>query len=160
MKHGMQRAIASMTLGQIRDLEKRRAMLGVDELGEIENQFQLPISGEATATTTWASSVLTFDVHFVMAPEQRDSSLTMPHLTFGSFFGLVDPGDGDDLDVGISVDVSVREWTIDADTGAVTGARVVIGTTGSGTFTGFVHLTFQGYGAPNEVTPDELDVGT
>lgn len=152
MKHGLQRAVTGMTIGHIRSLEKRRAMLGYDALGEIQNRFQVPISGAAGAEIGWDEVEVTFDVKFVYAPEQYDSPLTMPHFTYGPV-----------LDVAVAISAAVTDWTADT-TGAITGATVKLGAcqpgaSGTTAFEGFVHLTFKGFGAPKEDSTD-LDVGT
>lgn len=160
-RHALLRA-ASVSSSTIRDLERRRAMLGYDALSEIEQQVQIAINGTATATLMWTTATVDFNVSFAMAPEQRDSALTMPHFTYGVY--VASAGASDDSTLGIAVQVNVRSWVRDADTRAVTGATVVIGAA-SGTedtveFSGYVHLSFQGFGAPTEPTPADLDIGT
>ncbi len=142
------------------DLEKRRALLGYDMLQEQEQQFQLPIAGTAAAAISFASVDLLFAVDFFDAPEQRDSPLSVPQFTFGAFIApTVQP---DNPTGAVLVTACVSEWTLD-DRGAIVGATVTVGTCVPGAadefpFEGYVHLTFQGYGAPSE-NEAVLDVG-
>jgi hypothetical protein len=95
-----------------------------------------------------------FDVDFFDAPEQRDSSLRDPQFTFGAFFEPApDPPAG-----AMMVSACVQEWNRDSR-GAITGATIAVGVIGDGAYEGYLHATFQGYGAIRENTP-ELDVGT
>lgn len=134
-------------------LERRRAMLGYDALQEIEHQFQVPIEGMSGSVAAYTTAELAFDVDFFDAPEQRDSPFSVPHFTFGA---VVDGAD-------VMVSASVKSWRIDGR-GAIVGATVTIGVSSPGTTTqtayaGYVHLTFQGYGALSE-NVETLDVGT
>lgn len=159
-RHAMQRAQNDMRLSGPIALDKRRAMLGYDALQEIEQQFQLPISGTTSGVIAFSSIDLVFDVDFFDAPEQRDSSLAVPHFTYGAF---IDPTDQIDNPTGaVLITACVSSWVSD-DRGAITGATVTVGSCMPGgaafDFTGYVHLTFQGYGALAENVAT-LDVGT
>ncbi len=152
-RHSLERAGRGVRISAPLALDKRRAMLGYDQLQEIEHQFQIPISGMSGAVAGYATTTLTFDVDFFDAPEQRDSALAVPHFSFGAVI------DG----ANIMVSACVKEWTTD-ERGAIIGAEVTIGvaspgTTTSAAYEGYVHLTFQGYGAVSE-NADVLDVGT
>ena len=127
-------------------------MLGYDALQELEQQFQVPVAGAGASVAANATTTLVFDVEFFDAPEQRDSSLTVPHFTFGAY-----------LEGQVMISASVLVWTTDSR-GAFIGAEVTIGVCAPGSaievpYSGYVHLTFQGYGAISE-NVDTLDVGT
>jgi hypothetical protein len=151
--HAINRSIQALTIDTTRHLEARREMLGFDALGEIEQQFQLPMEGSAGEVIGWFEIKLKFDVEFYNAPNRRMSPYTLPHFTYGSVIESAEP---------VLVVACVREWDIN-DVDTVSGAKVAIGTCNPGTsqatpFEGYMHLTFQGYGAPGENNTD-VDVG-
>lgn len=162
-RSAMARAQRQVRISSPVALDKRREQLGYDALSEIEQQFQLPISGLATGLMSFTSTTVDFDVEFFDAPEQRDSSLAFPHFTYGTF---IDIGLGQPTSPrgAVLVTAVVQDWVTDVR-GAFTGAQLDIGAclpglvNGSIRYTGYIHLTFQGYGALKENIP-ELDVGT
>ena len=151
--HAINRSVRALTVDTIRDLERRRHMLGFDALGELEQQFQLAIEGQAGEVIGWFEIPLTFNVEFYNAVDQRDSPYTIPHFTYGSVITSQTPA---------LITACVRRWDID-EQDTVSGATVAVGVCNPGTdiatpFQGYIHLTFQGYGAPVENFAD-LDVG-
>jgi hypothetical protein len=159
--HAINRSIRTRTIDTTRALEARRAMLGYDALGEIEQQFQLPMEGTAGDVMGWFEIRLKFDVEFYNAPDSRMSPYTLPHFTYGYVITTPTP---------VLVAACVREWTLD-DIDTVSGAKVAIGTCNPGLsqtpdtapvvavpFAGYMHLTFQGFGAPAENNSD-VDIG-
>lgn len=149
------RAARQVTISEPIAVEKRREELGYDALGEIEQQFHCPFSGAAGTEVAVSTVTVEFEVEFFDAPEQRNSSLSKPHMTFGAF---IEPGGESAM-----FSASVNEWVMDEERGAFIGAVVSVVVCAPGTsgvaFTGSLHLTFQGFGAPSENVP-ELDVGT
>lgn len=160
-RHALTRGQREVVVAAPIAAERRRAMLAADALDERELQFQLPISGTVEATPAFGTVDLTFDIEFFDAPEMRDSPLRYPQFSFGYF---IDPTDQDESNPtgAVMLTACVSEWVIDPR-GAFTGAKVTVCVCvpGGGGFpySGFVHLTFQGYGAPVENSSD-LDVGT
>lgn len=156
-------AVAGLALDHEQALERRRGGLAADKLGEVENQFQVKVDGIATDVADWASFDVTFDVEFAYAPSDRDSNLIMPHVTHGAFFDTVSSApSSDDQTVSVSAHVAVRAWRSNVDSGALTGATVAVAVTSPGNkdgtfYSGTIHLTFQGWGTPPEVSNDELD---
>lgn len=138
----------SITLGAITRSVVRGDPLPVDtsldELGEIEQQIQVAITGEAAATIAWATVDVTFDVEFLDATDQRYSNLTEPQFTHGTVLTTTEP---------VVISACVVLWSRD-DRGVIVGATVAIGAHNPGATTGYTgtaHLTFQGYGSiPNE----------
>lgn len=166
--HALERAIAQTSHGTIRSLEARRAALAYDQLQEVTNEHQVPISGIASTGIDWATFTVAFDVDFFFAPYQRDSPLSVPHFSYGAVVqgqpspmgNTADPNNPDSL---VAVSAVVVDWSRDEATGAINGAAIGVGATvGSGAqdvaFSGYVHLTFTGWGAPNESVP-QLDTG-
>lgn len=154
VRHVAHRAQQDIRISSPLALEKRRAMLAPDSLVELEQQFQVPISGIASKIIGFGLTTLTFEVDFFDAPEQRDSSLTAPHFTYGVVASF-EPADG------LLVTACVTEWITDAR-GAFTGAVVAIGASSgsesTSEYSGHVHMRFQGYGALTE-NIETLDVG-
>jgi hypothetical protein len=141
--HALQRSIRALTIDGIRALDKRREMLGFDAMGEFEQQFQIELE-----------VMVAFDVDFYNAVDQRDSPYTLPHFTYGAVITGGAPA---------LITACVRQWDID-DTDTVHGATVAVGVCNPGTevasrFIGQLHMTFQGYGAPVEGSPPDLDTG-
>lgn len=125
----------------------------LDALGEIEQQFQIAISGTATTTIGWESVDLTFDVEFLDATDQRYSNLTVPHVKQGQAVTSITP---------VVVTLNVGEWTRD-DRDVIVGCVLDVGVSAGpgGTpavYTGYAHLTLQGYGSvPNEPADPEFN---
>lgn len=139
----------SITLGAITRSVVRGDILPVDtsldELGEIEQQLHVAITGEAGANIAWANLDVTFDVEFLDAVEQRYSNLTEPLFTYGASMTTADP---------VVVSACLLLWATD-DRGVITGATVAIGVHSPGpttfAYTGKAHLKFEGFGSiPNE----------
>lgn len=154
--HALGRAVRRMSVDGAVALERRRAMLGFDQLQEIEYQYQIPISGTVDDRIFWRTVDLEFDVEFFHAPEQRDSPLTMPHFTFGAVVSGESVATTNEHGA-VVVTAVVSGWTTD-DRDAVIGAQLSVGVTapdGECEYQGYVHLSFQGFAAPAEA----LDVG-
>lgn len=146
------RTVNELTLGGAVALDRRRDKLGLDELTEMAQQFQVAISGSASSAVAWRTVELVFDIEFMGATEQRYSNLVRPHFNCGVVLesGLV------------IVHAHVSAWGLN-DLGFYEGADVKIAVFdpdgGPTSFEGFVDLTFQGYGAPMEVQSEDLSVG-
>lgn len=131
------RLLHDITIGTIQAVRSKDASDAQNEMREIEQQFQVAISGVAGAVPAFEGATLQFDVPFYYAPGQRDSDLEFPHFTYGSH-----------TNPAVGVHATVSEWVHDETNGSVIGAVVQIGAVGLGEeFTGFAHLTFQGFGA-------------
>lgn len=153
LQGALDRSIRGMTIDTIRNLDQRREMLGYDEMGELEQQFQIDVQGTAGSIIGWVDFDLTFGVDFYNAPNRRNSPYTLPHFTYGYLLTTPDP---------VVLTACVRSYKLD-DKDTVQGASISIGAYDPGStkikeFTGVVHLVFQGYGAPVENFAD-IDVG-
>jgi hypothetical protein len=141
----------AVSIEHVQALEERRERLGFDLLQELEQQFQIVISGSAGTTLAWTSRTLEFDVEFINAVNQRYSNLTEPHFYYGVKVAQL-----------VLVTVNVSSYVID-DRDIITGANINIGVVAPGTafavaFGGRVDLTFQGFGAPVEYPQPDTDV--
>jgi hypothetical protein len=162
--HALERSIRRMSYGSVLDLTKRRAQLGYDQLAELDHQFQLPMSGTASTASAYTSLEVAFDVEFFHAPEQRDSALTVPHFTYGVVCAVTEQTTTPTgVSVGIMASAYVSEWREDPERQAITGAVITVGVNNGYSnivveFNGYLHATFQGYGAVAENGNDDNGV--
>lgn len=145
------RSIEAMTVGAISAHAKARTQYDRASLGEIDQQFHVPVSGTATNVPQLVEVTVTFEAPFVDAYDERQSPYTDPTFTSGVYM----PTGGQ-----VFFAVCVRSWVTDEDrdfyTGAVIGVTAFV-PTGTAKFDGEVHLNFEGYGAP---APDETEEDT
>lgn len=141
--HSGHRAVTDLTLGVVKAVkasDRRRLTQG---LAETDQQYQFPITGHAEELPAFTTVSITFDFPFYYAPSQRDSDLERPHVGWGA-----------ECDAFVMLSVHVSDWVTDEDTGATIGATVAIGVSAQGSdvaFSGKIHITFQGFSAPDEV---------
>lgn len=113
------------------------------KLTETDQQFQVPVSGEAAQLVEFSTVTVTFDETIYLAPAQRQNRLEEPHFTFGSSM---------QSDTPVMLTATVQKWIKDT-AGNFTGAQVAIGASAAGVgltkFKGNVHLNFQGFSSPN-----------
>lgn len=145
-----QRAVSSMTLGVLQGYVKRRESDWTDAMDEYDAQFQIPISATVGDRAAWATVQVEFPTTFVVdAPAKtRDNGLDRPLFTYG-----VEGG-------GMFVCAAVSGWIKDdlGYTGAVVSVGIVNpGVKRKGSYTGLLHMNFQGYGAPLYPTNEETD---
>lgn len=160
--HSVSRSIEGLSLGQVRASEDRKNALAYDQLGEFDQQYQVPFSGAAAKDIVWRDITLRFDWPFLPARGMRESDLTFPQFTYGAVISAGNP---------VVVTACVREWklnNINAVVGAVVAvgvfypgeyeappAQVIDAVPGEVPFAGAVHMTFQGYGAPDYAVTGE-----
>lgn len=115
-------------------------------LGEIEMQFQIDIAGEALGVV-WNEITIPFSEILYDAPQQRKSDNDEPQVWFGKVIDSPDP---------VFVDAHVSDWEIN-ESGHTTGMTVRVGVfdpaAGDITkvrFSGRLHVTVQGLGAPQD----------
>lgn len=144
--HALERSLAAMTFGAVKsydDLQKQMAYAG---LGELDQQFQVPVAGDAGPTASWGTLTVTFSAPLVEASQERRSSYSDPLFTFGAVVSSGGP---------VCLYASVRRWV--TDTWLYTGAELDVcvfrpGAADTVPFKGELHLNFQGYGTPD---PDD-----
>lgn len=140
----LERSIRAFSMDATEKHEEAVEARGQEAMGEFEQQFQVPISGEVGALITWTEVNCTFAAPFVLT-DDRDNPYDYPQFWFGSVISSGPP---------VMVTACVRDWTTSAD-GDVTGAKVAVGVCRPGVdedsfkkIKGEVHLTFQGWSAP------------
>ena len=160
-KQALARSIRQLTIGVVRDVDRRRSGREANALAEREEQFQIAVSGTATDYPLWVTAELSLATAFSIATGARDSTLQRPQVAVGFELTSVmrenDDREWEPVTAGVLVSAVVRDYHFDA-AHALDRAVVLIGATAPGDelrFTGFVHITFQGYGAPREMQPDE-----
>jgi hypothetical protein len=157
--HAIQRSISKLAHGiaqEIRSTEQRRKD---GALVECVEQFQISVSGTASDYPGWLELELNFNQRFTIGTGNRESNLQRPH--FHSSFELTTgqsqnatviesaPGGVTRSDPVIFHAV-VTEWVLD-DMAMVSGCKLKLGAVAPGdtvVFQGFVHVSFQGLGAP------------
>lgn len=142
------RSMKSMGFQLGERVHEKRHIADQYKLTEIQQQFQLEISGVAAAGA-WTDFTLNFQEVFYYAPTQRDNPNEDPQVWWGVVF---DQGDA-------FCAVHVNQWVLD-DNANYVGAIVRVGVMrgpyiGSGAiegdpYQGTIHITFQGFGAPVE----------
>lgn len=142
------RSIRAMTIGTLRAHETRKRRDALEALAEMDQQFQLPIAGNAGTVATWFEVDVDFAATFVLAPEMRESPYEDPLFTYGAVVAAP-----------VFVTANVTAWKTDSSDNYV-GATVNIGVAAPGTLTlvqfrGHVHCNFQGYGAVDEADNSE-----
>lgn len=147
--NSLQRSLAYLTLGAVRDIERARAAVASSKLQEGFQQFQIPVMGTANYGVLWAKLKLEFDFIFFAATGQRDSPYDRPQFSYGYVVEAAD-----DKAPVVPVFVSCAVQYIDTDDGATRGCWLHVGvlspTAEARPFEGYLHVTFQGWGAPSD----------
>lgn len=145
----LQKSLGAMTFGVVRQMNEKREGLDKTRMMEREQEFQIPISGEASSVAVWDEVELTFRVEFLPATGQRDSPYEFPTFTFGYELETKDP---------VGILAYVKEWRQD-DRDTIYGAVVNVGAFlgQNQPFRGRLHMLFSGYGSPieSELEDDE-----
>lgn len=147
--HQAQRSIADLTIKGVKATQKLQRWYEEQGLSETDQQYQFQISGTAATLAAFTTLPITFDFPFHYAPGQRDSDLETPHMTYGFV-----------CDAFVMLSAHVVDWTQDEDTGAYTAATVAVGCLSAVSdldFTGVVHMTFQGFSAPDDTDTSDLE---
>lgn len=149
------RSIGQIAISVQRASDRRRIEQAQQGLAEVDQQFQIDLSGRAGAPS-WETVNITFDEIFVDAPGQRDADLDEPHFTFGATQQKGPP---------LWITAHVSDWATDAQ-GNFTGAAVRVGvwnplavaqTEGEpgDPFIARLHLNFQGFSVPNDPSDED-----
>lgn len=146
------RSLRALTLGTLQAYSARQADYDANGLGEVDQQFQIDVSGTATTESKWQELDVIFDSPFVQSPyEDRQEALPfeMPLFTYGV---VVTKGSR------LVVICNVIQWHADGD--YVGGAKLEVGVFrpagggGVGEFKAQLHLNFEGWGGTNPPEPD------
>jgi hypothetical protein len=160
-QHALGRSIRRLAIGMVRDVDQRRTMKSQNTLDEREEQFQIAVSGTATDYPLWSAIDLGLDTAFSIATGNRNSTLQRPQLSFGyELTAVLRQNDAlvwEPVSDGVILSAVLRDYHFDS-AHTLDRATVLLCAIAPGDelqFTGFVHVTFQGFGAPRETQPDE-----
>lgn len=160
-QHRLARSIRKLAIGTVRDLEVRRGQRTTGALDEREEQYQIAVSGTATDYPLWTPAELPLDTAFSIATGTRESSLQRPQVSFGYELTAVQRQNDElvwePVTDGVILSAVVRDWHFDVAY-AIDKLTVLIGAIAPGDelmFSGFVHVTLQGFGTPRDTQPDE-----
>lgn len=143
----LHRAMDAITIGAVKDLRRLDEQREAEGLQEVEEQFQIIVSGRAEEFTEWQFAEIKFGLVFIDGTGQRDSELTTPHFTYGSEMLSPTP---------VALQAAVMEW-LQNDRGETVGAKLaisVLATDNATRFRAALHATFQGWGQPSSAFPD------
>ena len=139
--HQLKRSMRALTLGTVRSFEEANRD-SPHKLQELDQQFQLPIQGEAGTIVSWSEIAVNFKAYVVDAREQRDVPYVRPLFTYGAVIESTTP---------VCISACIVKWNGTEEDGFI-GATVAVGVYSPGTeeaitFRGYLHLCFSGYGA-------------
>jgi hypothetical protein len=149
LHHQLERSLSRMTLGVVRRVREVEAASSHLKLTEREEQFQIPIQGTAYQGIVWIKKPITFETRFFGATGQRDSELERPQVSYGYVIDPTDPSEPT-APLVVSLACEFRSDDREATYAAVVHIGVHSPTPDPVDFEGYVHLTFQGWGAPIE----------
>lgn len=149
--HNIERSLRHMVVGARLAQDRKRDQDDLLTPGEIDQEFQVEISGEATGRIGWNEQTVFFEWPFMGVPEMRESSpYEEPTFTYGY-----------QSEAGVVLTARLVKWVWDVPRGLITGVVVsfgayIPGATAEETavkYKGTVHLMFQGFAMP----PDDDD---
>lgn len=153
------KALQELAFGGQQDYISRSINSDYDKPAERTQQIQMIVSGTAGGVAVWQDPVpVTFDVYFHCAPGNRDSTLILPHFTYGVVLDTPFP---------VMVAAHVASWKRDGNF-TVSGCNIRWGAWDPSNpavltpFKAHLHLSFQGFGAAPDVDSSQLsdDLGT
>jgi hypothetical protein len=160
-QHRLARSIRRLAIGVVRDVETRRGGRAANTVDEREEQFQIALAGTATDYPLWQAVELPLNTAFSIATGNRDSTLQRPQVSFGYELTLVQRQNDvlvwEPVSDGVILSAAVRDYHFDAAQ-TIDRATILLCAIAPGDelqFSGFVHATFQGFGAPRDSQPDE-----
>lgn len=147
----IQKALRSLSIGTITDMQAAQRRAETDGLREVEEQLWVDFSGRAEEFASWVEKEVEFVNHFVDATGNRDSPFDRPHFTFGVVIESPTP---------VHISAVVMSYVTNERNETV-GAVIAIGVAASDlsvNVRGRVNLTFQGYGTEPSGLTDETGV--
>lgn len=144
----LDRSLQALAIGNAEATADREARDRVLQGMDMTQQVQIPVSGLAWREPVWTKISVAWPYPFLNRIDRKrtDSDLQNPHFAYGCEL---------QSDANVIVMAQVRDWTEDADTGWVVGAEVRIcawcpQARKKHAWSGVVHMSFTGYGAPSE----------
>jgi hypothetical protein len=150
MRHQqIHRSVSAMAFRLTEAIQTKAHQADDYALREVELQYQIDIAGEVGSTAGWQEVSITFEEILYDAPGQRSSDNDEPHVWIGKVV---------DSRLPVFIDAHVSDWDIN-DSGHTTGCTVRVGVFDPSRtepnqadthFSGRLHLTIQGLGAPDD----------
>lgn len=150
-KHAIQRSIGQLAIGVARDVAAKERLAQPQQVMERAEEFQIKVSGLAADLPVWATGELAFDIAYTQAIGRRFSELVRPQISVG-FEQTTGVGATAARLTPVFASLVVTEWSLTPDDtiDGCTFAAAAIAPGDQVQFTGFIHLTIQGFGAPLE----------
>ena len=143
----LQRSLVNITADTIEAKQRREDELGPLRAGDLVQVVQVKIGGDAAQTPVWIEKKVRWPNPFLMrvAPSAGNLGQDGPHFNSGFTLETAEP---------VILHAQIRDW-VETDSRFVTGAVVRFGAyapdaTTPRKFAATVHMTFYGYGAPQE----------
>lgn len=141
------RSLAALTIGVQKQQEKREEQLAPTRLGNMVQAVQTPFKGEVGRTPTSTDVTVNWPYPFLYAPAQTDSNLQLPHFAPGIELLDLPPAP-------VIIIPQLHRWLRNDDEwtlGCVVGLTCWVPNAKKKVkFTGILHTTISGYGAPTE----------
>lgn len=144
----LSRGLSALTIDQQQASQDQENLDKVLRGYDMTQNVQIPCSGIAWREPTWAKFDIRWQVPFLnnIDRSRTDSDLDKPHFTTGAEL---------QSDANVILTAQVRSWTTDPETGWLVGAQVRVcawcpQARKKHPWTGVIHLSFTGYGAPSE----------
>jgi hypothetical protein len=147
--NSLDRAMNALTIGTVKDLAALEEQRRLDGLQEVEEQYQILVSGNAEEFAAWQYVEVRFGLVFIDGTGQRDSDLVRPHFTYGAEMFTATP---------VALQATVMEWVTNNRNETI-GAKLAIGVMATDVATRFraaLHAAFQGWGQPANTFPDDV----
>jgi hypothetical protein len=142
------RSLDALTIGNAEATEDREARDRVLQGTDMTQNIQIPVSGVAWREPVWTQIEVSWAYPFLnrIDRSRTDSDLEDPHFNYGCEL---------QSDANVIIMAQIRDWIEDPETGWLIGAQVrVCAWCPQGrkkhSWTGKIHMSFTGYGAPSE----------
>lgn len=139
-RDALSRSLSAMTIGVVKAKEQRDRTDDLLGLRETEEQHRISIEGEASQILAWTNVEIALDNVYLAATGQREIPHETPQIWHGAEIESATP---------VLVTACVMEWKRTTND-EIVGATVAVGTMGEGPFSGYLHLTIQGFAAPSD----------
>lgn len=156
-EHLLQRSVRKLAVDIVRDVGARAQLNADTVLAEREEQVQLDLRGTATSTPAWSQLEVPFQHAFLTSNARRNSQLVRPHFTPGFELLSVSNPQNEPVVGGVLILPTVIGWKVESGI-AITGVTVALCAWAPAgielSFRAVAHLTFQGFGMPQDPEPD------
>jgi hypothetical protein len=146
----LERSMAALTIGTVKAREARSAMLDPISASNMIQYRQVPISGHVGKTPIVSEIVVDWPYPFTVAPAQTDADAERPHFAVGVELLSTQT---------VMIVVQLLHWNDSADGWTESATLRVTAWVPEAKkkhdFNAILHLTFSGYGVPDEGDTDD-----